>query len=1002
MSNVKKWLFIVLLFSSFIVLGLYKIRDSLEVLGHIKGDSITIITEKSDTIKTKAIGLYDAFDTLRMAFGTNFGFLFLGKYGYEQNILNRQGLILQKWNNSIMTYGQSVILDTSGFIWALDSIKSSDLRANIAYINAILPLATSGDIFSSPIKMYKIYTDTISPFLNSRPYAPSMKITRLYVDTLFPDLITRPYAHSMDVSHLYTDTISSNIVSANIVSTPQLFVSDSFIDSGYAKIFQNLHVNYNWALYHDPLHPDYIPVGIIVYHGNSTFYDDIALVGDPLSNNQSFLSLTSPTDSLMIRFRHGTNIGIDVRKQFTTASRDTDSLFWDITRSGFHFTNYFAEHGQDTTAEIANGYIYARDSVKTNTVYPNAILFDSIDLKYGRKLKLGETSISMGLNSGRVDGFNNILFGDSAGFPGGGLSNTVVGYKAGPYLGDQNTIVGAFACGQKYSRSYVSAFGYMAGNAASGVNGGCFFGYLAGHTTTGQSNSFFGRQSGTVITTGPNNTMLGAFTRAKTATDTSSIVIGAFADGEGSYTTVLGRRDSTRTIYLWGSWKGASSTDSIMWDKNTGNLSITGKFTADSLYTGNLKINTTAEISNGYIYAKDSIKTNTVYPNAILFDSIDLKFGKKLKIGALSISMGLNSGTTANNYNTFFGDSAGYNNTVGIYNTSFGYKAGTGTNYGYNTVVGALACGINNNRSNVSAFGYMAGYTASGVNGSCLFGHSAGRYLTTGQWNSFFGIQSGYNMTTGPSNTILGAYADAKTATDTSSIVIGAFADGEGSYTTVLGRRDSTRTIYLWGSWKGASSTDSIMWDKNTGDLFITGKFTSDSLYTGNLKIDTIKGTANIYAGIKQFRIDSIISLTANAWTSIKFNVATSLRGDTLFTFPVGSDSTKIIIKKGGIYNITYNLNIKNTNTLAQTNFEGGIRLLKNNTEQASFNSGIFLATVGIGDGIPLSNDNNIIVSAGDTLILQYYVNLTGFAIKAPTTIFDNDFGGYLTITEIK
>jgi hypothetical protein len=97
----------------------------------------------------------------------------------------------------------------------------------------------------------------------------------------------------------------------------------------------------------------------VIKHGNVVIYDDMTLIGDTTSNNQSYLSLSDVTDSSMIQIRP---YSLRSFKSLTTASRDTDSTYWGVYQYGYDLLKYST---QDTTLKLRDGYVYAKDSVKT-------------------------------------------------------------------------------------------------------------------------------------------------------------------------------------------------------------------------------------------------------------------------------------------------------------------------------------------------------------------------------------------------------------------------------------------------------------------------------------------------------------------------------------------------------------------------------------------------------------------------------------------------------------
>jgi hypothetical protein len=101
-----------------------------------------------------------------------------------------------------------------------------------------------------------------------------------------------------------------------------------------------------------------------IKHGNVFIYDDVTLVGDTNSNNQAFLGLSDVTDSSMMQIRP---YSLRSFKSFTSPSRDTDSTYWALNNDGYILTNYADEGLNDTTVQINDGYVFAKDSIKLNT-----------------------------------------------------------------------------------------------------------------------------------------------------------------------------------------------------------------------------------------------------------------------------------------------------------------------------------------------------------------------------------------------------------------------------------------------------------------------------------------------------------------------------------------------------------------------------------------------------------------------------------------------------------
>ncbi|MFZ4520637.1 MAG: tail fiber domain-containing protein [Bacteroidales bacterium] len=156
-----------------------------------------------------------------------------------------------------------------------------------------------------------------------------------------------------------------------------------------------------------------------------------------------------------------------------------------------------------------------------------------------------------------------------------------------------------------------------------------------------------------------------------------------------------------------------------------------------------------------------------------------------------TVSLGSGSGmlNTGMN-NTFIGDSAGRNNTIGAENVYLGYRSGLNQQQGFaNTFVGSNAgvlgsgqdntflgyySGANSAGSNSVAVGFLAGMANTGSEnvfvgsgsgqfnaalGNTFVGCMAGNANNTGSGNAFFGNQSGTSNNVGSNNAFFGFQA---------------------------------------------------------------------------------------------------------------------------------------------------------------------------------------------------------------------------------------------------
>lgn len=206
----------------------------------------------------------------------------------------------------------------------------------------------------------------------------------IFYDKQYPDRTVNIYdGYIKQTGGLYTKCIVDSgdllvsggnvkIENSNIgVTTDGLLYTKGIVDSGdlsvsgYTELGKYLYINTEWSNNPDTSnHELYNRAGITLFHGNSYIYDDVTLVGDTLTNNQAFLGLSDVTDSSMMQIRP---YSLRSFKSFTSPSRDTDSTYWALNNDGYILTNYADEGLNDTTVQINDGYVFAKDSIKLNT-----------------------------------------------------------------------------------------------------------------------------------------------------------------------------------------------------------------------------------------------------------------------------------------------------------------------------------------------------------------------------------------------------------------------------------------------------------------------------------------------------------------------------------------------------------------------------------------------------------------------------------------------------------
>ncbi|MDO8507528.1 MAG: hypothetical protein Q7S53_03090 [bacterium] len=180
-----------------------------------------------------------------------------------------------------------------------------------------------------------------------------------------------------------------------------------------------------------------------------------------------------------------------------------------------------------------------------------------------------------------------------------------------------------------------------------------------------------------------------------------------------------------------------------------------------------------------------------------------------------------NPSTSAGNYNTFLGYTAGRNNTSGHYNTYLGNRSGALTTSGdHNTFVG-MQSGYNNTTGQYNNF----------------FGITAGQDLTDGDHNLALGSYAQFGLVTGESNMSIGNYAGYNRLLARANILQGYGAGGSGkagAYNTAVG--DNTLYNDYTGMGNASFGAYSLYNNKGTSDRSITGFSASG----GNTKVTTL------------------------------------------------------------------------------------------------------------------------------------------------------------------
>jgi len=147
--------------------------------------------------------------------------------------------------------------------------------------------------------------------------------------------------------------------------------------------------------------------------------------------------------------------------------------------------------------------------------------------------------------------------------------------------------------------------------------------------------------------------------------------------------------------------------------------------------------------------------------------------------------------------NSFFGHSAGRDNSSGNLNAFFGHSAGRdNTSGGLNAFFGNEA-GRDNTAGFFNAFfGHSAGARNTSGFLNAFFGFNAGELNTTGDANAFFGVGAGQTNTIGSNNTVIGSNARVAANNLTFATAIGSQAVVSGSNRVALGRLQDTVVVH--------------------------------------------------------------------------------------------------------------------------------------------------------------------------------------------------------------
>ena len=196
--------------------------------------------------------------------------------------------------------------------------------------------------------------------------------------------------------------------------------------------------------------------------------------------------------------------------------------------------------------------------------------------------------------------------------------------------------------------------------------------------------------------------------------------------------------------------------------------------------------------------------------------------------------VGAGQANTTGFNNNFFGTGTGGSNTTGTDNSFFGHRAGIlNTTGSRNSFFGDNAGGDNTVGNNNSFFGREAGRSNTTGNNNAFFGIGAGQANTTGSFNAFFGSLAGNSNTTASFNTFFGTQAGELNTTGTSNTFFGSLAGQQhttGNANSFFGSSAGRNTTGSLNSFFGAAAGS----DNTTGirNSFF-GAVSGDSNTTG-------------------------------------------------------------------------------------------------------------------------------------------------------------------------
>ena len=390
----------------------------------------------------------------------------------------------------------------------------------------------------------------------------------------------------------------------------------------------------------------------------------------------------------------------------------------------------------------------------------------------------GTFNSAFGTNAlfGNTSGYDNIAVGEFALIANtNGYSNIGIGSQAliNNSTGYDNIGIGSYAI----STNTTGTYNIGVGNNVMGNNTTGNYNMAVGHqalynNSTGSSNLAVGMRAGNSLQTGNNNTIIGHDWAGLLGITTGSnnTIIGSNVSGLASNlsnTIILADGSGNQRLYIDNNGNAGFGTTS----PNT-RLEVNSNVSATSgLRLTQLSSISLTPVNNGKTLSVDAVG------NVILTTAPGGGGGSGWSLtGNAGTVDGTNFiGTTdnvpfnirVNNqmagrldpalYNTFYGVTAGSNNSTGNYNTVIGHEAFLTSTSGYgNTSVGFRSLQFNTTGNTNTAAGHETMQHNTTGHTNAAFGIQSLQYNTTGYANSGFGASALFTTTTGTYNSSVG------------------------------------------------------------------------------------------------------------------------------------------------------------------------------------------------------------------------------------------------------